>query len=309
MSVSKTVAALTAPMMLLLAACGWSATLVVDQRNARATDGGTGTEEAPFRTLGAAVAKVQPGDTILVKRGIYREQVELPAARADAPITLEGADAEERPSIRGSDVVTGPWTKTEVRVVYAGPEPVSIYTCPVEPYTQMVFVDGEPLKQIGPFEYIGPKDQGTPGWEGIVKFDGKDQADLRPGTFYYDREAKRLYVWLSDGSDPGKHQVECAVRFIAVTLNDYCRAKNLDVRHCQMFPKRGECALVGRGSGVVIENCRVVHNDFSGVMIQGSDQVMRNCELAYNGNNGLTSSFGNSFNTPLRRTSDWSPRR
>ena len=290
---SRIAPALVASVLLYLAAPSFCATLVVDQRNPRAADSGAGSAAAPFKTIGAAVAKVQPGDTILVKGGTYREQVELPAAKAEAPITLAGADAGARPSIRGSDVLKGPWTKAQANVVYRGPEPVSIYSCPFEPYTQMVFVDDQPLKQIGPFEYIGPKDQGTPGWENIVKFDGKDQGDLRPGTFFYDREAKRLYVWLSDGSDPAKHQVECAVRFIAVTLNDYCQAKNLDVRHCQMFPRKGECALVGRGHGILIENCRVVHNDFSGVMIQGWDHIMRGCELAYNGNNGLTSSFGN----------------
>jgi hypothetical protein len=45
---------------------------------------------------------------------------------------------------------------------WAGEQPgvpwVGIYVCKFEPHTQMVFVDEQPLKQIGPCEYIGPKD-------------------------------------------------------------------------------------------------------------------------------------------------------
>lgn len=280
-------------LLLCLVTSGWCATLVVDQANPRAADTAAGTAAAPLKTISGAVAKVKPGDTILVKPGIYRENFELPKTTAEAPITVAGTDPKNRPSVRGSDVVKGPWTKTPVKLNAPGPQAPAIYSCPFDPYTQMVFVDDEPLQQIGVWEYIGPKDQGTPGWEWIVKFEGKNEADMRPGTFYYDREGKKLHVWLADGSDPSKHRVEAAVRFIGVTLNDHCTARNLDVRHCQMYPKKGECALVGRGDGVVIDNCRVVHNDFAGVMIQGSNHTMRGCELAYNGNCGLTSSFMN----------------
>ena len=269
-----------------------SATLTVAQAHARASDANPGTDAAPFKTISAAAAKAQPGDTILVKPGVYREEVKLPPGTQKAPITLLGASATDRPSIRGSNLAKGPWAKADVKVAYKGKEPVAVYSCPCADYTQIVFADDQPLKQIGPFEYIGPKDQGTSGWDNIVKFDGKSVADMRPGTFFYDKDAKRLYVWLSDSSDPTRHAIEVTARFIIVTLQDYNRIRNFDVRHCQMFPRKGECALVGKGHEIWVENCRIMYSDFCGAMLQGQDHIMRKCELAYNGNCGLTTSFG-----------------
>lgn len=105
---SRIIPALVAFVLLCLTVPSFGATLVVDQASPRAADTAAGTATAPLKTIGAAVAKVKPGDTILVKPGIYREQVELPAGKADAPIILAGTDAKNRPSIRASDVLKDP---------------------------------------------------------------------------------------------------------------------------------------------------------------------------------------------------------
>ena len=70
---------------------------------------GPGTEAQPFCTISAALIKVGgPGTTILVKPGVYREQVTLPMSgasgnplviRALGTVTIDGADSFEQPDL------------------------------------------------------------------------------------------------------------------------------------------------------------------------------------------------------------------
>lgn len=312
-------------------------TLVVDQKSSRSADTNPGSEALPFRTVGAAVKVMKPGDTVAVKDGIYRESLNLPAGASGRRITLK-AWKGHHPAIKGSDVVSGKWRKARIAVNIrrgqgdsigkAGasgqtpallqayidylskkdapdpkPEPdgvwqgersdvpfVGIYACPFEKYTQMVFVDGKPLAQIGPFEYIGPKD-----WKGLVPVDGANPDDMCPGTFCYDKGSKMLYVWLPGSGDPSKHLVEASVRYYGIMASDYVTISGITAMHYQMKPPHeggGEVGICGDGKEVIVENCIAKYNDFSGIIVQGDDCVIRNCEMAYNGNDGFTSSKG-----------------
>lgn len=78
-------------------------TVWVDNQSATCSSAGPGTEALPYCTIGAAMAANKgPGVTIMVKPGIYREQVTVPAAgldgspfvfRAAAPgVVIDGSD-------------------------------------------------------------------------------------------------------------------------------------------------------------------------------------------------------------------------
>ena len=72
-------------------------------------DDDAGTAGAPFRTVARGVSAAQPGDTVLLHDGTYRETVSPPHdGRADAPITLKNAPGAT-PVISALDLVTGPW--------------------------------------------------------------------------------------------------------------------------------------------------------------------------------------------------------
>lgn len=61
--------------------------------SASASQGGTGSEASPFKTIQQAVNGAQPGTTIMVKAGTYTENVSLKASgTTDAPITIVSAD-------------------------------------------------------------------------------------------------------------------------------------------------------------------------------------------------------------------------
>jgi len=70
-------------------------------------DAHPGTETQPLATLQAAVNKLQPGDTLLIRGGTYRETVTFPrSGTADKPITLK-AYRDEKVVVSGCELVTG----------------------------------------------------------------------------------------------------------------------------------------------------------------------------------------------------------
>jgi hypothetical protein len=76
-----------------LAASAGAATFYVDTQSASCSNAGAGTELQPYCTIGAAVAAHNgPGTTIIVKPGIYREQISLPASGASGmPFVLKAS--------------------------------------------------------------------------------------------------------------------------------------------------------------------------------------------------------------------------
>ncbi len=77
-----------------------AATYYVDGDNPRASDAGRGTEGRPWKTISRATDHLQPGDTLLVKAGTYRETVILTqSGTAAQPITIEAYPGDEGKAI------------------------------------------------------------------------------------------------------------------------------------------------------------------------------------------------------------------
>jgi hypothetical protein len=97
------VAVVTLALASFVAASAAAQTYYVDNQSATCSNAGVGTEAQPYCTIGAAVAAHNgPGVTIIVKPGVYREQVTVPASgaagspfviRAQGPgVVVDGAD-------------------------------------------------------------------------------------------------------------------------------------------------------------------------------------------------------------------------
>ncbi len=98
---------------------------IVDQQEAKGS----------VRTIQEAVVKAGPGDTILVKPGIYREHVALVRGGAKGrPLTIR-AEAPGTVFVRGSEVWNPRWTKAgKEDGVYAAPLPGDLFTGESNPF-------------------------------------------------------------------------------------------------------------------------------------------------------------------------------
>lgn len=121
-------------------------TIIVDQKNPKASDDNPGTEEAPFLTINAGLAKVQPGDTVLVKAGLYRENVVIKTSGTESKrITLKSAKGERVIVSGGSELKNWkPCTKEEAR---GNPDFEKIYFADLDYRPAYVIQDDKPLKQ------------------------------------------------------------------------------------------------------------------------------------------------------------------
>ena len=175
------------------------------QKDPAADDSNPGTLQKPFKTITAGLPHLKPGDTLYVREGDYRESVAMlkeawefngqkypamPSGLSEGKRIGLCAYEGERPVIKGSDVVTG-WTKFKD----------STWVRDWTVNSQQVFCDGALMQQIA--GQIEPSNLWA--WMGRK---GNSLSDLEAGSFYVDLKDKKLYVWLKDGSDPNRHEME-----------------------------------------------------------------------------------------------------
>jgi parallel beta-helix repeat protein len=108
----------------------WAAAYYVDGGNRVANDGNPGTEARPFKTIGRGVQSLQPGATLLIKAGTYRETVILTRSGTEAdPIRIRAYPGDEgKVVINAAEPVTN-WRKC------AGPG-----DCAGNPYWEHIYV-------------------------------------------------------------------------------------------------------------------------------------------------------------------------
>ncbi len=255
----------------------------VAQNLPAASDDNDGSAEKPWRTINRAIPELKAGDTLHVHKGVYRETVGLRKEKYaflkwTYPATASGESATKPIRlvavgndvvIKGSDIVTG-WTKHKD----------NIYVRDWDLNSQQVFCDGTILQQIaGKMAgflndvWAGPK--------------GKGLVDMEADSFYYDIENKKMYLWLKDGGDPNKHEIEISVRPFIFTISvDHCHVSGFTMMHSTTTTWVNWGAVGISGSHNVMENCKILWTDF-GVGLSGNCNTIRNCELNHHGAWGL----------------------
>jgi hypothetical protein len=274
-----------------------AATYYVDGQNTAASDTNPGTAQNPFKTISAAAKLAVPGTTVIVRSGTYREAVAvLNSGTPTAPIIFTA----EKPGtviVTGADPLTG-WQKAD--------HDAPIYSVP---WTYVFSIDtskdGKPIEHHPPFATLwGRAEQVIADQKQLLPCASLDelkkswQARATPaaaevprpvahlggpfiGMFYVDTiDKKRLYLWLADGSDPNRHQVQASTRAQIFGINRWQSKNGIhDVqvhgfvfRYGATFPQRPAVSLFGKDN--LVSDCVIDQMAGYGVGVNGT---LRRC--------------------------------
>jgi hypothetical protein len=256
-----------------VAAAG-GAVYVVDQRHPQAADQNAGSAAAPLLTIARAAALVQPGDTVLIRTGIYREAVVVETAgTAEQPIHFI-ADEAAQVVVTGADVL-GEWTPEEGATgVFSTPWPHAFIgwnanrAHPDDAGTRVigraeqVFVQGYPLHQV------------------------LRREELSRGSFWVDQEGQRLLLRTFQDADPKDLRVEASTRpQVWASKGAYIQVRGLRFRYAANAAQSGGTVF---GAHSTVEDCVFERMNSVGAGFIGQDIVVRRCVFQDNGQLGFT---------------------
>ncbi|MCX7917504.1 MAG: DUF1565 domain-containing protein, partial [bacterium] len=104
----------------------FTAVYYVDNKNPKANDTNSGTKELPFLTISKGVSILQPGDTLIIKEGIYREVIRINKKGEEGKPIVIKAEENERVVITGSERIKG-WKKCKKEDVFGNENYEKIY--------------------------------------------------------------------------------------------------------------------------------------------------------------------------------------
>ncbi|MFI6299915.1 LamG-like jellyroll fold domain-containing protein [Nonomuraea sp. NPDC050790] len=243
-------------------------------------DADAGTQAAPLRTAAAAVAKAGAGKmtTIVFRAGEYRERLGYVAA----PVTLQPYPGEQV-WFKGSSVVeTGQWVADGAAWRLDAWNPASVCRASAPAYDecmnplhfnddnpvggdpQMVFVDGEPLRQVATRE------------------------EVRAGTFFHDGPADKTYI----GADPAGRRVEVTARksgmhFFAGADGSVVRGLGFAHYGSSQNQTKEPAAVIAQAKGMVFENNTIIHNAATGLLVNADDIRVSGNAITDNGYLGI----------------------
>jgi len=233
-------------------------------------------QQEQARTIGQAAALAEPGDTVIIHGGIYREAVVIEKsglpdnaitfqAAAGAGVIMTGADhISEWTEVKGDDrIYSTPWPHKFITWNQNNTHPDDDYHRLIGRCEQ-VFINGYSLRQV------------------------LERDKLARGTFYADLNGKRLYVWNYDNQDvsSGKVTVEASVRDRILTVKgDYVTIKGIRFRYAANRAQRG--AVEFSGNHLSVEDCFFEYTNAGGAAFGGEDVTVRRCTFQYNGQLGF----------------------
>lgn len=139
---------------------------------------------------------------------------------------------------------------------------------PMAGHTEMVYVDGESLKQVG------------------------SKANVGPGKFYVDKANNKLYI----GTSPAGKTVEATTEENAFTLSSSLQSKpsGTVIRGLGFAHYAEDAIAIWKTNNVTLENNTFVWNGLRGAHFrQSTDGVVRGNTFSYNGVNAIRGSYAN----------------
>ncbi|HHZ92619.1 TPA: right-handed parallel beta-helix repeat-containing protein [Candidatus Poribacteria bacterium] len=216
----------------------------VDQQHPGASDGNSGTEEAPFLTIQRAAEVVEPAEKVLIKSGIYREWVQPRRSGngADEMISFEAAPGAEA-IIRGSQVLSARWTNSDVarsvsvwavdlpEEFFEGDHPFAVVNTTEEDFEIMRWARGE----RGRIPHILPRAMVFQNGRRLIQLGSCDELPRVAGAFWIDVAHHKLHLNPFDRTNPNKVVMEVTTRQYLFNPQvkglGYIRIKGLTFEH------------------------------------------------------------------------------
>jgi len=270
-------------------------TYYVDNRNPRAADSNPGTQALPFLTINKAAQMLQPGERVVIMRGVYRERID-PARGGTGPdkmISYEAAPGAQV-VVKGSRVVKTCWEpSTSFRLDVPAParSRVKIYQRRLD---DLDFQGYNPFGMVNMMQdrvYLKPKPEELRRHlfrRGMVFVDGQrlEQVELyselgrQDGAFWCEHDGLTIHARLPGDADPAQHEVELAIQEQVFaprsTGLSYIRIKGITFEHAANafpVPQRGMVSA-SRGNHWIIEDCVLRHANAVALDIGGQDWDM-----------------------------------
>jgi alpha-N-arabinofuranosidase len=240
-------------------------------------DSNRGTQDAPFRTIQRAADAAQPGDTVTVHEGVYRERVNPPrGGRSDAERIVYRAAPGAKVEIRGSEVVAR-WTRVKGDV-WRAEVPGSLFGA-FNPFadeirgdwfdpkgrkhhTGAVYLDGHWLAEAARLEDV---------LEGLPAGGGRDP------LWFARVDADRTTIWAQfPAADPNERLVEVNVRrtvfYPDAPGRSYITVRGFAMRHAATPwapPTAEQVGLLGThwSRGWIIEDNVISHSVSAGIAL------------------------------------------
>ncbi len=291
----RTIHGMLATVFLLAVPGGRAAEYYVD---AAGDDNASGlATNTAWRSIQTAVNRLQAGDTLWIRGGVYRGKVSYTNTRGrkDAPIRVLAFPGEEV-VLKGSVVASG-W-------VEAG---AGAWRLPAWNHnSQQVFVDGVRLTQLGwPNEYVRDRACGCSSWLYMPVghdcraigaagrgFDVPNPTAAMPeGSFWYDAATGDLFVRLPGDAAPADHLMEVSIEngvFYDISGVGCLHVENITFMHTSTFTyTQFGFPVVRIGPDSLIRDCAILDGDGSGLWLSSRSRAER-CRIADHGLNGIT---------------------
>ncbi|MCU1633299.1 MAG: wcoA, partial [Micrococcaceae bacterium] len=243
------------------------------------SDTARGNQDSPLKTIKAAIAQADSGQTIVIRGGSYREAVKIPAKKQ---ITLQAFPQEEV------------WLDGSVPVLDFEPDGTAFVA---EGWTAEF--------DASPTYSWGNEDGTTPGWTFVnpehpmashpdqVWMDGAAQRqvgsrdELTAGTFFVDYDSDRLFL----GSDPVGKSVRASSIAKAISIQSAGSAiKGIGVR--RFSPSVPHMAAVTLESNdISVENVVIEQTSTTGLAVSGTDARLDGITLMQNGMLGASATY------------------
>lgn len=242
-------------------------------------DGGSGTAASPWRTVGRAIAGSPSGSTLVLRAGVYHENVTIPGGRQltvqaypGEPVWFDGSSPVTNWVASGGVWRSDRWTPrfdyspTYTSGVRDSTNPYFGFVNaqhPLAAHPEQLFVDGVPRQQVASL------------------------GEVRPGTFFVDLAGSRLYM----GDNPGGRSVRASDLTMAVNVygaGSVLRGFGV-MRYATSVPQLGTVRVLA--ANVTLENMVVNDNATQGVFLKYSNVAVRHLTAQGNGMMGLNGSY------------------